>query len=296
MSDNEKQESSQTSNEDLYRTQIGGPPSIQVTQTIKPVQCPVCKTFNAAGEAFCVECGLLFSSALPEDAFGAPPVKLPSLVEENAREHFIQPGTNLVGREGDIFLSDGRVSRKHAEISLENNTLTVKDLGSTNGTFVNGEKLEPHLPRQLRHGDKVEFGGVPLTVRFPEEMVGEPPSPLQGIEGPLQREEPPVAFLVSDETKYPLRSGVNTIGRRDENDIVISDPYVSGLHGRIEIRPEEIWFTDVGSTNGTMLNGSKIPPHEPVRVREDDELQIGSLVYRVQFVELVEEENSETSE
>ncbi|HWP31834.1 MAG TPA: FHA domain-containing protein [Fimbriimonadales bacterium] len=295
MSDNEKQENSQDPSEDIYRTQIGAAPSIQVTQTIKPVQCPVCKTFNAAGEAFCVECGLLFSSALPEDAFGAPAVKLPCLVEENGREHFLQPGKNLVGREGDVFLSDGRVSRKHAEIIFENNTLILKDLGSTNGTFVNGEKLEPNVPRQLKHGDKVEFGGVPLTVQFPEEMSEEVPPPLQTqtIESPLRGEEPPVAFLVSGENEFPIRAGVNTIGRRSENDIVISDPYVSGLHGKIEVKGEEVWFTDVGSTNGSFLNGSKIPPHEPVRIRPEDELQLGSSVFRVRFAE---KEKSEISE
>lgn len=295
MSDNEKQENSQAPSEDIYRTQLGAAPSIQVTQTIKPVQCPVCKTFNAAGEAFCVECGLLFSSALPEDAFGAPPVKLPSLVEENAREHFIQPGKNLVGREGDVFLSDARVSRKHAEIIFENNTLILQDLGSTNGTFVNGEKLEPNVPRELKHGDKVEFGGVPLIVQFPEEMLEAVPSPLQtqALEKPLQEEKLPVAFLVSAENTYPLKSGVNTIGRRAENDIVLSDPYVSGLHGKIEVKEEEIWLTDVGSTNGTFLNGSKIPPHEPVRVRPEDELQLGNSVFQVRFAE---QEKSEISE
>ena len=44
---------------DPNRTIMGGGPSLNATQTIKPVQCPVCKTFNPVGVAWCVDCGLI---------------------------------------------------------------------------------------------------------------------------------------------------------------------------------------------------------------------------------------------
>ena len=89
---------------DPNRTVMGTAPSLNATQTIKPVQCPICKTFNPAGMMFCIECGLIFDRALPDDAFGAPVVRLPVLVEASSgREHPVRRGVNIVGREGDVF-------------------------------------------------------------------------------------------------------------------------------------------------------------------------------------------------
>jgi hypothetical protein len=79
---------------DPNKTRMGPGPNLNVTLTIQPVQCPVCKTFNPAGEGFCIECGLIFESALPEDAFGAPAVRPPSLVDESGREHYLLEGAN----------------------------------------------------------------------------------------------------------------------------------------------------------------------------------------------------------
>jgi pSer/pThr/pTyr-binding forkhead associated (FHA) protein len=56
--------------------------------------------------------------------------------------------------------------------------------------------------------------------------------------------------------------GVNqqtsTVGRSADNDIVISDPATSGHHGRIELRNGVYWVSDLGSTNGTLVNGEPI--------------------------------------
>src|SRR5215467_5483218 len=86
---------------DPNKTVMGSPTTLNATQTIKPIQCPVCKTFNPAGVMFCIDCGLIFDRALPADAFGAPAVQLPMLVERSGREHPLRPGTNVIGREGD---------------------------------------------------------------------------------------------------------------------------------------------------------------------------------------------------
>src|SRR5579859_5079571 len=91
---------------DPNKTMLGTAPSMNATQTIKPLQCPVCRTFNPAGVMFCVDCGLIFDRALPADAFGAPVVQLPMIVEVSGREQPIRPGISSVGREGDIMLPD----------------------------------------------------------------------------------------------------------------------------------------------------------------------------------------------
>lgn len=92
---------------DPNKTVMGTAPTLNATITIKPVQCPVCKTFNPAGMMFCMECGLIFDRALPDDAFGAPAVKLPCLVDQNGKEYPLRPGTNSIGREGDVMIVDG---------------------------------------------------------------------------------------------------------------------------------------------------------------------------------------------
>jgi pSer/pThr/pTyr-binding forkhead associated (FHA) protein len=287
----------QALSQDPNRTQMIPGTNLSVTQIIQPVQCPICKTHNPAGEAFCVECGLLFSSALPDDAFGAPAVRLPCLVDESGREHFLRPGSNIVGREADILITDARVSRRHAEITLENQTVKLKDLGSTNGTIVNGEKLEPGNEVTLSASDEVMFGGVKLILSFPGEggITQLPASgKTQSIHTPLEKKSA-VASIQTQDAEYPLIKGENTLGRRQNNDIVISDPYASGLHGKFEINDEGAFFTDLGSTNGTLLNGSKLPANEKVRITPDDELQIGRLTFKLSFKqdEATEDEQNE---
>ncbi|MCH8275687.1 MAG: FHA domain-containing protein [Armatimonadetes bacterium] len=270
---------------DPNRTRITPGPIAEVTQTIQPVQCPVCKTHNPAGEAFCVECGLTFASALPDDAFGAAVRRPPCLVDEAGREHYLREGANLVGRTGDVMLQDGRVSRKHAEITLKDGKILVKDLGSTNGTKVNGEDLGPDTVVELNPGDKLEFGGVALTLSTPGEGgVTQVPAggKTQALETPPQVEAP-AATLVGESEEFPLRVGENTVGRRPSNDVVIDDAYISGSHGKIEVTEEGVFFTDLGSTNGTLLNDAKLPANESVKIGPDDELKIGQQTFRIRI-------------
>jgi predicted component of type VI protein secretion system len=80
-------------------------------------------------------------------------------------EHAVQQGTTI-GREGcDITLGDPDVSRRHAEIQISNGDIAINDLGSTNGTFVNGERIDQ--PRTLRDGDEVRIGAVVLRLSAP---------------------------------------------------------------------------------------------------------------------------------
>ena len=101
----------------------------------------------------------------------------------------VPTATNLVGRkdritnvvpEVDLTAVDpGRVvSRRHAQLEVEGDTYSLRDLGSTNGTFVNGRRLPPSVGCPLTEGDEISFGGV--LVRFaldlaPAGSVGAPP-------------------------------------------------------------------------------------------------------------------------
>ncbi|PJF29847.1 MAG: hypothetical protein CUN52_06310 [Phototrophicales bacterium] len=58
------------------------------------------------------------------------------------------------------------ISRRHASIRLIGKQLNIRDLGSSNGTSVNGNKLDKHENHQLRDGDKLRMGSMTFRVRF----------------------------------------------------------------------------------------------------------------------------------
>lgn len=90
-----------------------------------------------------------------------PIVKNPRLVKADGSVFIIQDGTQAVGREADNPLAIGgesSVSRHHANLVREGDSVSVADAGSTNGTFVNGRQISG--PTQLAPGDSVQFGAV----------------------------------------------------------------------------------------------------------------------------------------
>lgn len=73
--------------------------------------------------------------------------------------------------------------------------------------------------------------------------------------------------------------GPVVIGRSPSSDIVIDEPYVSASHARFTIQGPALVLEDLGSTNGTMVNGHLI--EQPVTLRDTDEVQVGDVIMRV---------------
>ena len=72
-------------------------------------------------------------------------------------------------------------------------------------------------------------------------------------------------------------SNVLSIGRVEDNDIVITDDsFISSHHARIEVRPEGVWVVDLQSTNGSFVNGQRLASERSVR--KGDRIQVGSTV------------------
>jgi len=107
----------------------------------------------------------------------------------------------VVGRDpgsADLVLEDPEASRRHATLTPDTPGLTVEDLGSTNGTFVNGERIVG--TRTLVPGDQVRIGNTVLEVQnlgtaetrvagMPEELAGTPT--LAGVGGGSPEQPPP---------------------------------------------------------------------------------------------------------
>jgi pSer/pThr/pTyr-binding forkhead associated (FHA) protein len=305
--------------QDVDKTMIAQQ-SAEATVIGTTVVCPVCRTENAPTEKYCGECGFLLSSTPGEEAPTVEAGDQPRLVDSSGlREYFLHEGENGVGREAaDVLLADPSVSRRHAAIILEGGKCLVEDKGSTNGTFVAGKQVQAGEKVELSDGVELKFGSSVLTLKLPvvsgeveqveeaEEAPAEEAAPeevevpeaAETAEAPAVNEETPqaqaAAYLVSaaDETKkFAVVHGTNTVGRRAENDVAISDdPYVSGSHAELVADERGFWLTDVGSTNGTVLNGSRIESGNKMALNPGDEIVFGRSAFKLEFAEQIEPE------
>jgi len=79
--------------------------------------------------------------------------------------------------------------------------------------------------------------------------------------------------------RLPLRA-VSSVGRDAGNDVVLNDEAASAKHAIVTFADGEWWLEDAGSTNGTLLNGSRIQDKE--RLRYGDELAVGRIALRLE--------------
>ena len=107
-------------------------------------------------------------------AASVPPAReasLPFKLHGEGGDHALSQGPNIIGRtDADISIDRTEVSRCHARIVVTGTTATIEDLGSKNGTYLNGERLEQ--PALLTSGDEIWIGRSVARLRFLVE--GEP--------------------------------------------------------------------------------------------------------------------------
>ncbi len=97
----------------------------------------------------------------------------------------------LLGRDlaNDITIGDPEVSRRHGRIFMQDDNIFVEDLGSTNGTFLNDERISS--PKQLRIGDLITLGENIVLVF--EETSLDPDATVVSPQVPLDEQTPPAA-------------------------------------------------------------------------------------------------------
>ena len=116
-------------------------------------------------------------------------------------------------------------------------------------------------------------------LRLPQESFILAPSAAAGLQS--SRPGPITGRLVvvrsadlADDEEFELNSSQLTIGRGNQNDIPIaSDEYASARHARFEPRQDGVWVQDLGSTNGTFLNGARL--ETPRRLTRGDVVRVG---------------------
>ena len=96
---------------------------------------------------------------------------VPFLTDPTGREHLLSGKRITLGRavENDIVITSKRVSREHAIVRREGWHVVLEDLNSTNGTFLNDERVL--TPVELRDGDQIKIGDVSLVFHDPDITV-----------------------------------------------------------------------------------------------------------------------------
>jgi len=121
-------------------------------------------------------------------------------------------------------------------------------------------------------------------LRLPQESFVLAPGSIPGLGGDAPRVEAGRLVVVkspdlSEGDEWKLDSSPLTFGRSSQNDIQLKrDEYASSSHARFEPRRDGVWLEDIGSTNGTYLNGIRLT--RPKRLTSGDIVRIGETELR----------------
>ncbi len=209
-------------------------------------------------------------------------------------------GEVVIGRGADcqLRLSDESASTRHCSVRADGDRIEIRDLGSTNGTRVDGTRVEG--TRTVAAGAAISVGDTIIRLQGDRgAMVGLVPTAPIGrtvVAGTVADPGPgsPPAAAADDDAALVLvvragpdrgkhvavpASGSIVIGRAEDADLVLEDALASGHHTRVSSGPEGLRIRDLGSTNGTKLNGEQID--DEADLGRGDEIRIGSTIIAV---------------
>lgn len=221
----------------------------------------------------------------------------------------------VVGRrQGDLIIDDPMVSGRHVQILFKDNAWHLQDLGSTNGTMVDGRLVRDTV---LRPGSEITLGSTRMVLFIANERDEEEGEKRAARSKQLEiawlldeelvehsRDNPNEAASAADVVGQDLRlpPGVNavlevvagadlgrvyrftrgnvSIGRRI-GEVPLSDVEVSRRHAVVEVFGREmIFLRDLGSTNGTYHNGRKV---SLAQLEPGDTIGVGKTVLKLQI-------------
>jgi pSer/pThr/pTyr-binding forkhead associated (FHA) protein len=213
--------------------------------------------------------------------------------ESGERREFVlvEGATATIGRSpnNQIYIPERHVSRQHAVVSFRDGVFMISDLGSANGTFVNDKQLTDPFP--LAHGDVirlyvpiVEFSAIVTEEEHQQaKMTGTLIVPITGGGRPkLQVTSGPQEGAEIEILTPSIRIGRAT---RDATwDISLQDRAVSRPHCEIAQQEDGLWaVTDLGSANGTIVNGIPMEANAPRPLQDGAVIMVGetTLLFRL---------------
>lgn len=189
----------------------------------------------------------------------------------------IAPGKTIgKGAINDIVIDEKGVSGFHADLKVDGDNVMITDVGTKTGTQLNGELLSG--PTTLRTGDVIMIQGVELEVV--EDDVPNHAKTMV-LSGHALSEASGGWVLVADsgpeKGQHIPVSERTEIGRALDCDISILEPALSRKHAEIEPKGDELYLQDLGSGNGTHVNGEKV---SRAKLKDGDVLQF----YKTRFI------------
>lgn len=189
------------------------------------------------------------------------------LIKEKGKtqvEYTLETEKVVIGRvnSADIELGSKFISGKHCQLRIDGDKVTLEDMGSTNGTFVNNKKISK--PTNITPGDVIQLGRdvyLQLIGRIGED------------------EEPKIPYMIVVMEKqtaisHPLTSNEITIGRSQDNFIAIASSFVSREHAIVR-REEDGWhlYLHPEATNTIYVNENKLVDRQ--KLNHEDVLNFG---------------------
>ncbi len=237
------------------------------------------------------EKSILTSAGLPE--VQAIPMALPSdptwgTLQIGERQIALQMSSLNIGRDvqTDIILDDPTVSYIHAQILLQGTDPYLRDLGSSNGTYVNEALVT--IPHLLHDGDVIKLGATSLIFRLGPvsgvtlQLPISSPLPKDGV----SMDVPGATSLIARAgpmlgLSFALNESSMTIGRDPASNIVLHDQSASWQHASFK-KDDTHWFVkDLGSSNGTWLNDERLEPDRLYSMQVADRVRLGDTLLEV---------------
>ncbi|MDQ3023505.1 MAG: FHA domain-containing protein, partial [bacterium] len=313
--------------------------------------CLACQTEIPGGEEFCLKCGYQrgtwqgdgasasANGAAEAVTAAASTTSGPTLWTLSAgAEHWpLGSGEHALGRgEVEVRIDDGYASRRHALLQVTADTVTLTDLGSSNGTFVNDRRLEANAPEPITDGgsfriantninlrkqqktdegtvadgtqETIEQGGTQVMNTTAHDALDtdnegtaiDPDSQLEpGKEGLPATHASESHWELQREggDTIPIALGETTLGRKAEaTQVLEGDSFVSGVHCRLIATENRLEVTDLNSTNGTFVNDARLDSEQPWKLTDGDRLRVGQTAFVVNNSKLTEGEQLEADE
>lgn len=195
----------------------------------------------------------------------------------SAAEISFDQGSYTIGRVdgNDVVLPSNSVSRTHARIFVSNNKCYIDDLGSANGVIVDGAQI--HERTEIKNGSKIRIGEYTLYLEYKDQKemgAGQDVLKTQIVSGGQSGYK---IVRVGDRfagEEFMLTEASNSIGRTEDNYILLSEDSISRNHAKIINSNLNYFLIDLGSSNGTFVNNKRIHGQYPLHA--GDLIRFGS--------------------